>query len=437
MEKNKLSGFVPVFLYTLKSQMKSSKYKVITFIFALLLIVGVGAVVVITSAPDEETEFNIKKVSICDETGLGVPEYAAYAAMFEDEQISGISFESCTDAEKYLTENEANSDYVLVVQKETEEGFILEIVTAEDSTIDTDNLVVLGENLSGYFQMFVYGSSGLSEEALSQALIGVSYQVSDFGDEEIDTGKEIVTIIVVMVFLMVVYFMILMYGQQICAEVSIEKTTKLVEQLLVSVTPYGLVSGKILAVITASIAQFAVWVVSLFIGIFGGDKLAASMYEGYVSKFSFYMDYLKDWFGEMAFGVDTIILAVLLMIAGLVFYLIIAGVAGSMVTKPEDTSNVQIVFVMPLIISFFFVLFAIISGEGFVSMAYHFIPFTSAMVTPGAVLLGDISVWGGIVSLLITIVGSMLLLWIAAKVYKSLLFYTGKKISFKAIFAKK
>ena len=437
MNKRKLSGFSPVFKHTLKTQMKSSKYIGITVAFALLLIIGMGLIVIFTSAPEEKEEFNISNVTVTDNTGLGVPDYAAYAAMSEDEQISGITFGTCESAEKFLEDNKENSNYVLVVQQENEDGFVLEVITAEESEYASENLEILGASLSGYFQMHVYGSSGLSQEALSQALLGVTYNVSDFGDEDTDAGKEVVTLIVVMLFLFVVYMMVLMYGQQICTEVSIEKTSKLVEQLLVSVTPYGLVSGKILALITSSIVQFMTWVVSLFVGIFGGDKVASLIYDDYESKFSLYLEYLTEWFGEMAFGVDTVIVSVLIMVAGLVFYLVIAGVAGSMVTKPEDASNVQVVFVMPLLVAFFFVLFAITSGEGFVSMVYHFIPFTSAMVTPSAVLLGDISIWIGILSFLLSVAGSVILLMIAAKVYKSLLFYTGKKLTFKAMFGRK
>lgn len=436
MKNKKISGFLPVFKFTLKNQMKTKKFILITVVFALLLILGIGVLIVATSAPDEEVEFDIETVAVCDKTGLGIPGYAELAKLFEDSQIAGIKFEACEDSEKFLEDNKENTDYILVVQEENEDGFVLNVVTAEDSTVEPENLDVLGSALAGYFQMYVYGSSGLSEEALAQALLGVNYSVTEFGDEEINEAKEIVTIIVVFLFLFIVYLMVLLYGQQICAEVSMEKTSKLVEQLMVSVTPYGLVAGKILAVILTSIIQFVIWVASVLIGIFGGDRAAALIHEGYESKLSVYMDYLKDWFGEMAFGADAIILAILLMLAGLIFYLIIAGLAGSFVTKPEEAGNVQIIFVLPLIVSFMAVLFSLMEGEGFVSAVYHFIPFTSAMVTPGAVLLGDVSVWFGLLSLAISMVGSVILLILAAKVYKSLLFYTGKKFSLKSIFKK-
>ena len=436
MEKRKLSGFLPVFKYTLQSQMKNAKYLKITFICAAIIILGIGIAMFIVSEPDEVEEFNIKKVNVCDETGLGIPDYKMYAEAYEDKDLAGIDFGECTNAKEFVTKDSGMFQGVLVVQKETEEGFVLEIVTSASADIASENLDILAMSMSQYFQMHIYSGSGLSAEALTQALIGVSYNISDIGDEETEMGKEIVTLLVGMLFMMVVYFMVLMYGQQICAEVSIEKTSKLVEQLLVSVTPYGLVSGKILAIISSSIIQFLIWVVSVFIGIFGGDFVAGLVYEDYESKISVYLDYLSEWFGEMAFGIDTIIIAVLLMVVGLVFYLIIAGLAGSMVTKPEDTSNVQAIFVFPLIIAFFFVMFAFMEGEGKVGMLYHFIPFTSAMVTPGAVLLGDVSIWIGLVSILITVIGAIVLLYLSARIYKALLFFTGKKLSIKAILKK-
>lgn len=436
MEKRKLSGFLPVFKYTLQSQMKNAKYLTITFICAALLILGIGLVMVIVSEPDEVAEFNINKVTVCDETGLGIPDYKMYAKAYEDTDLAGVEFKECTDAKEFVTKDSGMFQGVLVVQKETEEGFILEVIPSDLAELADETLETLAMSMSQYFQMHIYSSSGLSEEALTQALLGVNYNINDIGDEKTETGKELVTLLVGMLFMFVVYMMVLMYGQQICAEVSIEKTSKLVEQLLVSVTPYGLVSGKILAVITSSIIQFLIWVASIFIGIFGGDFVAKLVYDDYESKISVYLDFLSKWFGEMAFGIDTIIIAVLLMVVGLVFYLIIAGLAGSMVTKPEDTANVQAIFVFPLIIAFFFVMFAFMEGEGTVGMVYHFIPFTSAMLTPGAVLLGDVSVWIGLASLLISVLGAVVLLYLSARIYKALLFFTGKKISLKAIFKK-
>lgn len=438
MDNRKLSGFSPVFTHTLKTAMKNTKYIVITAVFAILLMGGISLLIVGISEPEEKAEFDITKVAVCDKTGLGVPEYAAFIEMLEDEQLSGVEFTPCTDEEKYLEENVENTDYILVVQEENEDGFILNIITHEEGETASENLNILGESMSRYFQMFVYGNSGLSDEALTQALLGVEYSVTDIGDEEeTDFGKSMVQMAVMFIFLMVVYFMILMYGQQICSEVSIEKTSKLVEQLLVSVTPYGLVSGKILAIITSSIIQFLIWIIAAIMGVCGGDMLSSMIYSGYESKISVYMGYISDWFGEMAFSPVSIVLAVLIVIVGLVFYLIIAGVAGSMVTKPEDASNVQIVFVMPLLIAFFIIIFAMTSGDGDLSLLYHLIPFTAAMVTPGAVLLGDVSILVGIISLIITVAGCVVLLYVAARVYKALLFFTGKKVSLKGVFGKK
>jgi ABC-type Na+ efflux pump permease subunit len=171
--------------------------------------------------------------------------------------------------------------------------------------------------------MHVYQNSGLAPEALAQALTPVLYEVSDFG-EEVDEMKELVEVLCTMLFLMVVYFMVLIYGMQICTEVSLEKTSKLVEQLLTSVTPYGMVAGKTLAVITASIIQFLIWVISALVGLFGGDKLAGTVYPEYESKITVITDALSGWFGEMAFSPVSIILAVLILVAGLVFYLLLA-----------------------------------------------------------------------------------------------------------------
>ena len=270
-------------------------------------------------------------------------------------------------------------------------------------------------------------------------MLPVSSSVVDFGDDE-DGTKDLIEIIVFMGTLFIIYMVTIIYGQQVCTEVSTEKSSKLVEQLLVSVTPYGLVSGKVLGVITASIIQFFTWIVSVIAGVLVGDGLAAATYKDYKSVVKLVKDTAKSFFGDVAFEPEAIVITILLFLAAIVFYLAIAGFAGSFVTKPENASNVTMIFMLPIIASFMIVLFDVTGHEGDVSAYLHYIPFTAAMITPGTMLVGSISVLTGLISLALLCLGSVIMLYLGAKVYKGLLFFGGEKLTpsiiMKAIKAK-
>ena len=176
-----------------------------------------------------------------------------------------------------------------------------------------------------------------------------------------------------------------------------------------------------------------IWVVSIVVGLFGGSFAAELIHDLKQSRVRFYMDTLGEWFENSGFSVPAIILAILLLIMGLVFYLVLAGLAGSFVTKPEEASNVQTIFFLPMIISFFVVLPAITSGEGSIALIYNMIPFTAAMSAPGTVLIGNLSIAAACISLLIMIVCAVLFLILAARIYKGLLFFNGEKLTPKII----
>ncbi len=433
--KNKLSGFMPVFRYTLKTQLKSKKFIAITLIFAIILLGGAAAAFVLLNQPEEEvdaSEFNIEKAYVIDDTGLGIADFSAYAKQLEDEYLTGVDFEECTDEDKLIEEEGEDNDFVLVKQTETEDGYLLRIITSDDSDIDGELLDVFGEGLVACFQLHVYKASGLSEAALANALIQTDYTTLSFDSDE-DEMKDIIEVIVFMLLLFVIYMIVLLYGQKICSEVSMEKSSKLVEQLLTSVTPYGLVAGKVFAVILTSLIQFIIWIVAAIWGIFGGDAMAKMLYPNYESKVDYALNMIRELFGMMAFDKAAVVMAIVLMLVGIIFYLVLAGFAGSFVTKPENAASVQMLFVMPIVISFMIDLIQLVNGEGSVSNVLHFIPFTAAMITPGAMLLGAIPLWMGIVSAVISIIGAMLLMYVAAKIYKALLFFNGAKLTPKLV----
>ena len=63
--------------------------------------------------------------------------------------------------------------------------------------------------------------------------------------------------------LMLLYFLVLLYGQSTAASVILEKTSKLMDLFLVSVEPTAMVLGKVLATALAGLLQLAVWAAGL------------------------------------------------------------------------------------------------------------------------------------------------------------------------------
>ena len=111
----------------------------------------------------------------------------------------------------------------------------------------------------------VLDSAGLTSR--QQELLTVRVDVSVTGGR---TGEgqaaDVLSMVLPFVSLMLLYFLVLLYGQGTAASVLLEKTSKLMDLFLVSVEPTAMVLGKVLATALAGLLQLAVWILSLMGG---------------------------------------------------------------------------------------------------------------------------------------------------------------------------
>lgn len=77
--------------------------------------------------------------------------------------------------------------------------------------------------------------------------------------------NEDVTLIMAVALIMILYIMVIMYGSHTLTAVIEEKSTRMAEVLLASVSPGNLMLGKVLGIGLAGLTQFAVWSGTFFV----------------------------------------------------------------------------------------------------------------------------------------------------------------------------
>lgn len=226
--------------------------------------------------------------------------------------------------------------------------------------------------------------------------------------------------------IMVIYFLVLYYGQTVANNVIQEKSSKLMDTLLISVKPREMIMGKVVATWFASLIQFLTWVIALFAGIGLGIKIVMSMNPDTQNIVIFVIEIFKHIMGT--FAIPAIALAVLIVFAGFFLYCALSAIGGSLASKPEELSSTNILFVVILIGSFLVALSSgFLNGEAAIGLTlFDYIPFTAVLLTPSRILLGQVSFAGGLVSLGIIVILSVVLMMIAAKVYTMMAMYRGK-----------
>lgn len=452
-------GFRSVFCFTFVQKIKAKGFRTATVLVALLCLVVPAAVMAMAEmlgdaeAEREMVSGAVKTVYVADMTGENAVSYNLLN-MAGVEGFTDITYVDCKGDPEEAAERAGEDNTALILLVQTQEGnpqIQLSVLLPDHTSLteeDADGFEAFLQN--GYY-LILMSRSGLSAGQLAGLLAPVRTQIKaaesglqgtadiqNTGDGEEDTEcteesgsgivKRILGILLPFVNIMVLYFLVLIYGQGVAGNVIAEKTSRLMDTFLVSVRPDAMIFGKVFAMVLASILQFTVWMVSLAGGFAVGTFLVRAVNPDSTMELLVFFDSL-DLFSGM-FSVQGIAAAVMMVFAGFLLYCSLAAIGGAIASKPEDLSSTNVLFTMILVISFFCTLYAggieeIGIGSASGGAWLNWVPFTSIMVTPSRILLGDVSLLTGIGSLSVVILTSVLLLALAGRIYKMMSLFKG------------
>jgi ABC-2 type transport system permease protein len=436
--KDNFRGWTSVYAFTFRQATKGVAFKLVTALVALLIL---GAFIVINvqvAKPDKDNKDEtspIKSVYILDNSGLQPTNYKEIISQLEEKQFQHIEFvtvgpQSSDEVIKAAASNSSETIAVIITVKES--GYELQTVIPEKAKITKKQAEALLESMFSAFEANKLMQVGLSANQLTSLLKPAVVSFSDVGESTSEITK-MIKIIAPMLFSFMLYFMLLLYGQTISKSVSTEKTSKLMEVLLISVHPYALITGKVLSMASMAIWQFVTWITAGIVGLYGGNYVAKAIYPSYENSVITIINFVRDNIGETALTLPAVILAIIIFCLGFLFYSTIAAVAGCMVSKPEDVASTQAIFQAPIIISWLASYFApIVGNEGLLTIV-RYLPFTAPFSVPVDLITGTLGLAEGMVAMTLLLVFSVLTIMLAARIYKGLVLYTGQKLSFKMI----
>jgi ABC-2 type transport system permease protein len=164
-----------------------------------------------------------------------------------------------------------------------------------------------------------------------------------------------------------------------------EKSSKLMESMLVAVNPVAIILGKLFAITLTGVIQIISWLGSLglsfVIGNYGVKAINPDSTMEIIEMFKMLRELTEGMFSPM-----NCILAAVFIILGMLLYCSLAGIGGAMASKAEDLSSANMMFTLVLVVWF---LATIYGGgmEGTANPVMDWIPFTAVMVTPANALL--------------------------------------------------
>lgn len=440
-------NFGKVFAFSFHNQAGNKGYRLLTGVLGLILLAAPIVVMLLiaffsTGGKEEEKAIEAcgaKSIRIVSEYGTK-PGDPSILNTLPEENYTSITYSVSSDLDTAMKEA-ASDEAGMVLRFYPEDEYVrADLLIPEGSSVqkqEAANYFDLISNYQGVYNMLI---SGVSQSTLAELMPGnvyetyteAGYQKGITIDEDVsgrdvlirDQVKSVLQMVIPYLTIMLFYFMILTYGNSIALSLVMEKESKLMDTMLVSVHPEALVFGKLLAAILAGLIQLFVWLAALIAGLGIGVKLTESLFPDYVSSLGVFLKYIGDL---GIFQPVNILLGILFMCFGFVMYASIAAVVGAMCANREEVASQSMIYVLPLVASFMLLMMGGGLSAGGAPAWMKFVPFTAALYMPGEMALGTSGLLVSVISLALLVALTLVVVILAGKTYKMMSLYKGNK----------
>ena len=219
----------------------------------------------------------------------------------------------------------------------------------------------------------------------------------------------------------IIYMFIFIYGAAIMHGVIEEKNNRIVEVIVSSVRPFQLMMGKIVGMTLVALTQLAIWAI-LVVGAFEVMRSSipadgGAMNDGLLVAFS-------------VFNASTILsvggLFLFFFVGGYMLYASMFAAVGSAVENVQDAQQLQMPVTIPLVLAFLVLTMVMRDPTSAVAFWFSIIPFTSPIVMIARLPYG-VPLWEMVLSLVLLYATFLLVVSLAARIFRIGIFMYGKK----------
>ena len=408
----------------------TNKTFILSTLFTPLILVGVVFLIGWFASINNE---EVSNVSVVDNSGY------IFDKLESTESIKYTQLENF-DLEEAKLISKTKSDFgLLYIENLESPKKIAETISFYSE--DTPSLTVIG-NIESQLENILtnknYKIQGIDINKINSNKIYVSLYQETFQGKKTTKADSLVGLFFGMFLALVLYMLIFAYGGMIMASVIEEKSSRIIEVIVSSVKPFYLISGKIVGTSLAGISQFVVWAI-LFYGfsflissIFGitstydNNEFMLAAESSAISEAS--LNILSSFFNLPL--VNILIAFIFYFIGGYFLFSSMFAAIGAAVDNQTDAQQFMLPITFIVIIALYVGMFTAENPDGVVSVIFSMIPFTSPIVMMMRIPNG-VPIFEQIISLLILYITVILIIWIAAKIYRIGILMYGKKPSYK------
>lgn len=432
--------------FTVVSNLKKKSIYITTIIIACICVLALPIIAYISLSPnkDKEDSSRIKKVYICDDLGYKNMDYETLAGLDDDYkniQLEIMNFNNVSKKQiknkinKIVSKNKSKSVVIAHIEYSAKKKEIdINIIIPKNSKIKKSSGDKLGTYISQLLTLKKYELAAKSDDQLLELMTGVNVSVNTLGKGREDHMFSAIKIYLPMIFALIMYIMLMTYGQSLSNGMVTEKNSKIIELLVAHIKPGYLIVGKVLGCVIIALGQIVIWILSLVGGIYLSNIIGNDINGKDFIPVNTLVEIMKKGNVESAFSIRAIIIFVVLLLMGFLFYCIYAAICGSFINKPDEASSVFAVYTYTNVVAFMVVYLGTIGERKSLIKVTRYIPFCTPYGSAADVLVGNITIKEALVMVVIMLLCIVAILYTLSKVYERLVF---NKLSLKELIVKR
>ena len=391
---------------------------IITTILMPILMVGL---MMLPALIDKFSDKENKVFAVIDDSGAIAPAL---------QNTPELKFVSTDASEEELRKNE-DYDGILIIGKSIIDN-PSDVTLYSRGAMSPQSEMIISSQIGAIIEQYRLTEYNIENlpQILAEVHADVNMKTLRIDEDEDRVTSTIVSSLVGMLMSLVLYMFVLIYGQMVMTSIIEEKTNRVLEVVVSSVSPSRLMLGKILGIGAVAVTQIVIW--ALLICSFT-TWVMPSMLSSFLNGGTD-IDLMQalTMLGDTGYILNLFVLLTLLLVGGYLFYSAIYAAIGSAVDNIQDASQLQTVAVVPIILGMVFSMSVINDPNSTLAFWLSMIPFTSPMVMMARIPFGIPA--GQIVASLAILYASVLfLIWLSAKIYRVGIFMYGKKPTFKEL----
>ncbi|MDX2194007.1 MAG: ABC transporter permease [Gemmatimonadales bacterium] len=304
------------------------------------------------------------------------------------------------------------------------------VLVLDDARLAEGKSLYLGTNVTSFADMRILDGQvertihrtrllglGIDSAQAAEALARVDLQTEKVNDGRRtgESGDAGFFLAYAMDFLL--YMGLILYGMQVMGSIVEEKTTRIAEVLVSSLTPFQLMLGKVLGVGLVGLTQMGIWATTAMLLTSYATQMAAVFGMGDPTS------------GVKLPTVSPQLLVVFLLFFVLGFLLFASAYAavGAMCNSTQETQQANTPVTMTIAVGFVLMFALLGEPNGTLARVLTFVPLVSPFVVPVRYSISPMPVLEVVGAALALVVGLVAITWVAARIYRIGILSYGKR----------